>query len=497
MKVVISKRIGEHKPTGTGKWPITSNHERLLGTLREAARRAAQQQRSVLASFTYPIECDDMLYVFTGARLAGLGECFFWERPVERNALVGVGAATTIETNGSTCFTDAASAWRTLLNDAVIAYVHPMPSVVSSGPVFFGGFAFDPLSPRTQLWADFPDGLLILPQILLSYNANHAALTVNRMIQASDTIEQCAEEIEARVMRLQEAVERIPTIPQEETYSEYFMDEIRPASEWMEMVTSMVDMLQHGAFAKVVLARDIQLTLNDTSGAFDISAILRRLRENYPTAYVFAIQRGERFFVGATPERLVQAQDGQIHTMALAGSAQRGETEEEDTRIGMELLQSEKNNSEHAIVVAMVREALENHCTHVHVSTAPQLHKLKNIQHLKTPIGGELIPGRCILDIMADLHPTPAVGGFPRQAALEAIRRTEKLDRGWYAAPLGWIGASGHGEFAVALRSGLIDGNKARLFAGCGIVADSDPQAEFAESCLKFQVMLRALSGRN
>ena len=497
MKVVNSKQIGVHKPTGTGKWSITSNHELLLGTLREAARRAAQQQRSVLASVTYPIECDDMLNVFTGARLAGLGECFFWERPVERNALVGVGAATTIETNGITCFTDAASAWRTLLNDAVIAYVQPMPSVVSSGPVFFGGFAFDPLSPRTQLWADFPDGLLILPQILLSYNANHATLTVNRMIQASDTIEQCAEEIEARVMRLQEAVERIPTIPQEETYSECTMDEIRPASEWMEMVTSMVDMLQHGAFAKVVLARDIQLTLNDTSGAFDISAILRRLRENYPTAYVFAIQRGERFFVGATPERLVQAQDGQIHTMALAGSAQRGETEEEDTRIGMELLQSEKNNSEHAIVVAMVREALENHCTHVHVSTAPQLHKLKNIQHLKTTIGGELIPGRCILDIMADLHPTPAVGGFPRQAALEAIRSTEKLDRGWYAAPLGWIGASGHGEFAVALRSGLIDGNKARLFAGCGIVADSDPQAEFAESCLKFQVMLRALSGRN
>jgi len=125
----------------------------------------------------------------------------------------------------------------------------------------------------------------------------------------------------------------------------------------------------------------------------------------------------------------------------------------------------------------------------------PQLLKLKNVQHLKTPILGELIPGQSILDILADLHPTPAVGGFPHQAALEAIRSTEKLDRGWYAAPLGWIGASGHGEFAVALRSGLIDGAKARLFAGCGIVADSDPQTEFAESCLKFQAMLRALGG--
>jgi len=329
----------------------------------------------------------------------------------------------------------------------------------------------------------------------LSYSVDHVALTVNRLVQASDDIEQCAKEIEANVGQLQAAVERTPTIRQEETYSELSIDEIRPASEWMEMVTSMVGTIQHGAFEKIVLARDIQVMLHDSQRAFDISTILQRLHENYPTAYVFGIQRGERFFVGATPERLVQAQDGQIQTMALAGSARRGETEEEDVRIGAELLQSGKNNSEHAIVVAMMREALKNHCTHVYVSTAPQLLKLKNVQHLKTPIVGELIPGRCILDILADLHPTPAVGGFPRQAALEAIRNTEKLDRGWYAAPLGWMGASGHGEFAVALRSGLVDGNKARLFAGCGIVADSDPQTEFAESCLKFQVMLRALYG--
>ncbi len=502
MKVAISNRIGAHKTTGTGKWLITDDHEPLLSTLREAARRAAQQQRSVVASFTRPIDQYDTIHVFTAARLAGLGECFFWERPVEQNALVGVGVATTIETHGITRFTDSASAWRALLNDAVVTYADPTAASASSGPVLFGGFTFDPLSPHTQLWANFPDGLLILPQILLSYSDDYVTLTINRLIQASDDIEQCAKEIEASVGQLQAAVERTPTIRQEETYSELSIDEIRPASQWIEMVASMVGMIQRGAFEKIVLARDIQVKL--TAGStprsprretFDISTTLQRLRENYPTAYVFAIQRGERFFVGATPERLVQAQNGQIQTMALAGSARRGETEEEDVRIGAELLQSGKNNSEHAIVVAMMREALKNHCTHVYVSTAPQLLKLKNVQHLKTPIVGELIPGRCILDIMADLHPTPAVGGFPRHAALEAIRNTEKLDRGWYAAPLGWIGASGHGEFAVALRSGLIDGSKARLFAGCGIVADSDPHTEFAESCLKFQVMLRALGG--
>jgi isochorismate synthase len=495
MKVDISNRIGAHKTAGTGESFLTVDSELLLSTLREAATRATQQQRSILASFIQPIERYDTIRAFTAARLAGLGECFFWEQPLEQSALIGIGAAATIETHGISHFSDSASAWRALLNGAVITYAHTTAPAENSGPILFGGFTFDPLSAHSQLWADFPDGLLILPQILLSYNANSVALTVNRMIQASDDIEECAKEMQASIEQLQAAMKRTPTIRLEETYSELSVDEVRPASEWMEMVANMAEKISHGAFEKVVLAREIQVMLHDAPGVIDISTTLQRLRESYPTAYIFAMQRGERFFVGATPERLVQARNGQIHTMALAGSARRGETEEEDAQIGNELLQSGKNNSEHAIVVAMMREALKKHCTHVYVSAAPQLLKLKNVQHLKTPIFGELIPGRCILDIMADLHPTPAVGGFPRQAALEAIRNTEKLDRGWYAGPLGWIGASGHGEFAVALRSGLIDGSKATLFAGCGIVADSDPQTEFAESCLKFQVMLRALGG--
>ena len=202
MKVVISNPIGVPDTTETRDWLHSSTHEPLRRTLQEAAGRAARQHRSILASFSFPIEWDDALRVATGARQAGLGECFFWERPTEQNALVGVGAAATIETNGSRCFTDAASAWRTLLNDAVVTYTHPTASTASSGPVVFGGFTFDPLSPRTQLWVGFPDGLLILPQILLSYNSHHLALTVNRMMRASDDIEQCAREIEAGVGRL-------------------------------------------------------------------------------------------------------------------------------------------------------------------------------------------------------------------------------------------------------------------------------------------------------
>ena len=495
MKTIISNSLEAQNTHDTGQWSINSNQELLTSTLHEAFTRASHQQRTALASFTQPIAWRDPIQTFSGVSQAGLGECFFWEQPAAQNILVGVGAATTIETNGSACFTASASAWRTLMDNAVIAYAPATIPIPGSGPLLFGGFAFDPLSPRTQLWANFPGGLLILPLFLLSYSANHVTLTINRVIQASDNIQQIAQEIEADLRQLQSAIELAPLIPQENPSRHLSIIETQPASTWMDMVSNIVDRIQLGAFEKVVLARDIQVTLDDPTAVFDISITLQRLRASYPTAYVFAIQRGDRFFVGATPERLVQAQDGQIHTMALAGSAQRGATPAEDQQFGAELLQSEKNDNEHAIVVTMVREALKNHCVNVYVAAAPQLLKLKNVQHLQTPIAGELIPGRCILDVMADLHPTPAVGGFPRQAALAAILNTEKLDRGWYAGPLGWIGASGHGEFAVALRSGLIDGGKATLFAGCGIVSNSDPQVEFAESCLKFQVMLRGLSG--
>ncbi|HEX9133976.1 MAG TPA: isochorismate synthase [Ktedonobacteraceae bacterium] len=493
MKVAIPNPPGEQTSTHTTRLPFTIDHELLLKTLREAAARAAEKQRTVLASYTQAVACYDTIQVFSGTRQAGLGECFFWEQPAEQTTLIGIGSETTIETEGSACFSDSASAWRALMNEAVITYAPAAAPNPGSGPVLFGGFAFDPLSQRTQLWAEFPDGLLILPRFLLSYRANHVTLTINSMINAPDTIEQNVQEIEAGLRQLQAAIAQTPHIPREQTSGRFSIHETQSASAWMAMVAKVVARIQQGAFEKVVLARAIQLVLDDPTHAFDIDVTLQRLRESYPTAYIFAIQRGERFFVGATPERLVQAQDGQIHTMALAGSVRRGETEAEDTQLGVELLQSEKNNNEHAIVVAMVQEALKHHCTNVHVSAAPQLLKLKNVQHLKTPFAGDLVPGRCILDVMADLHPTPAVGGFPRQAALEEIRSTEKLDRGWYAGPLGWIGASGHGEFAVALRSGLVDGARATLFAGCGIVSDSEPQIEYAESWWKFQVMLRGL----
>jgi isochorismate synthase len=264
-----------------------------------------------------------------------------------------------------------------------------------------------------------------------------------------------------------------------------------PIEEWQELVRQMTQQIQAGAYQKIVLARGVQMF--DTNGAFDIAAVLQRLRESYADAYIFALQRGEHYFVGATPERLVLADGGQLRTMALAGSAPRGETAEEDRLLGEALLHSQKNQGEHEIVVATLRNALASICSEVRIADTPELLHLKNIQHLKTPIEGKLQPGHSILDAVQALHPTPAVSGFPASIALKEIREHEQLDRGWYAGPVGWVDANGNGEFAVALRSALIHADTATLFSGCGIVADSDPQSEYAESCWKLLVMRRGL----
>ncbi len=162
--------------------------------------------------------------------------------------------------------------------------------------------------------------------------------------------------------------------------------------------------------------------------------------------------------------------------MALAGSAPRGATGEEDRHLGSELLYSAKNREEHEIVTTTIRDSLASLCSRIWITDTPELLRLKNIQHLQTAIVGELLPGRSMLEALHALHPTPAVGGSPTEQALAFIRAHENLDRGWYAGPIGWIDLRGNGEFAVALRSALLEKNQATLFAGCGIVRDSDPR---------------------
>ncbi len=471
---------------------VHSTQTHLHHLFQQAIHRATLLEREILVSFTYTLSNYSALHVYKTFLALHLKELLYWEQPAEQKAFVGAEIAKTIETHGAARFHEAAESWNNLQIDAVIE--NTAPESGSNGPLLLGGFAFDPERPGTEIWQGFGDGLLILPHLLYTTNSGHATLSLNLLVKASDTEEQLIQENLHQLLRIEQALQN--TISDESAdenlvHGNFSIHDLMPADAWKALVERAVHMIENGDYKKVVLARGVQISQSEHH--FALAESLQRLRKSYPGAYVFAFQRGERTFIGATPERLLQTQDGQIKAMALAGSAPRGATAEEDALLGAELTQSAKNIEEHAIVVNVIREALERHCETVWVAATPQLLRLKNIQHLETPLIGKLREGQSILEAIEDLHPTPAVGGFPREAALATIRDLEGLDRGWYAGPVGWIDAAGNGEFAVALRSALVEKEQATLFAGCGIVANSQPESEYAESCLKLKVMLRGL----
>jgi isochorismate synthase len=472
----------------------------LVETLQQAHTRAVSSGSDSIASFLQPVDCVgayNPLSIFRIFQDLELGETFFWSRSVERRALVGVGSALVIQTQGAINIMAAAQTWRALqpciiTGKAINLTDLPTPRCV--GPVLFGGFAFDPLHVRTELWQAFPDGLLILPRILFHCDELGTAFTLNVVVHPETDIQLLAAELVSIAQTitsswLQEA--STTQAPEQQSEHQIEIDDLPAAETWKRIVANAVQQIHQGCYEKVALARAVRVI--DRQQPFMVVDVLQRLSGSYPGAYVFALQRGEHYFVGATPERLICGSDGQIQTMALAGSAPRGVSELEDETLGQALLLCEKNRGEHRLVIDAIRTSLSRICSRVRVADEARLLKLKNIQHLETPITGNLLPGYSILDAIKDLHPTPAVGGYPRDLALAAIRQHEQLDRGWYAGPIGWIGAGGSGEFAVALRSGLLTGNSVTLFAGCGIVADSDPDSEYEESCLKLQVMFQSL----
>lgn len=249
--------------------------------------------------------------------------------------------------------------------------------------------------------------------------------------------------------------------------------------------------LRHGDLRKVVLARQC-LVHGDCP--FDPARALARLRDGYADCFIFAVAHGSRCFLGASPERLVRLSRGTVRATCLAGSIARGSTPEQDRRLGEELLASAKDRAEHAFV-AVISDALADAGVACAPLGAQTLMKLRNVQHLFTPVVGQAPGDLNILELVERLHPTPAVGGYPRAAALPAIAQRERLDCGWYAGPIGWMDARGDGEFAVAIRSALLRGAEGGAVRGCGLVAGSDPEREYVELSLKLCPMLSVLGG--
>ncbi len=479
-------------------WPPYLERTMLREVLRSAMGRAQDVGHPIIATVTQATPRHDLVEVFAAAQAIADGSAFYWEQPAQSTARVGIGAVATLSATGDSAIAAISSQWQALLQDAVAVTAPDVHPSAMAGPLCFGGFAFDSLAPRTSLWEGFPDGLLVLPELLLSSSLRGDTLTANVLIVPDDdtaALDRHVDALELRLLRLRAAIERQESAHRTSTTESVIrLHDLRPASEWMSLVGEVTQSIREGAYQKVVLARGVEAS---AEMPFDVRHALYHLRSGYPAASIFAFQRRHRCFLGATPERLACVENGQVRTMALAGTAPRGASESDDRSIAEALVRSEKNQREHAIVVETIRNGISPLVSSLELPQMPTLLRLANVQHLQTPIAGTLLPDKTILDAVAALHPTPAVGGFPRDAALAAIREHEHLDRGWYAGPIGWVGPDGDGEFAVALRSALLDSDHATLFAGCGIVADSEPQREYEEACLKLQVMLDALHGRS
>jgi len=442
-----------------------------------ACAAATRRGTPVLLAVTREIEPRKALTLYARAVLAG-HDATYWEQPSLANVTVAAGVAFRVGTHGGQRFVDAASAWRDLVEGAVASRPNAL--------VAFAGFAFAAPARRAPHWQTFGDGALVVPALTYRSMDTRAEITLATTVQP----EQAADGVAFALAPLLQGDSGAPV---DLRPSSRVVKESCSLDRWREAVTSIEDAIARGALDKAVLARELRL---HADRAFDATGAIARLREGYPDCTVFAFAREGACFMGATPERLVRVQGRKVYATCLAGTALRGRDERGDKEAAAALLADEKERREHEVVVRAITGALTPLCGDLDVPAQPSIMTMPNVLHLHTRIEGTLAARTGVLDLVERLHPTPAVGGMPLDAALSLIRRHEEFDRGWYAGPVGWIDANGDGEFAVALRSALVRGTEARLFAGCGIVAGSDPQREYDESEMKLKPMLAALRQR-
>jgi len=357
-----------------------------------------------------------------------------------------------------------------------------------SGPHFFCSFAF--FDENTAATSYFPPATIFLPKWQITRLPDSCTLVANALVYTDINIKKLAENIWQTFDKVASHNFRKITFAFSRSMSLKQIP-VNDASQFKTSVKSALESIDSQYFSKIVLSQAINVI---SQTPFSLIDSLNNLRLSYPGCYVFSTSNGKgQNFIGASPERLISIHSDRLVTYALAGSGPRGKTEAEDAKLALGLLNSEKDIREHRVVIDFIVDRLYNLGIIPDFSPLPRLLQLSNIQHLWTPIAAKVPAHIHLLEILAQLHPTPAVAGLPRDTALEQIRRTETCDRSLYAAALGWIDRRGNGEFAVGIRSALIDGDRAILYAGAGIVAGSEPDKELAEIKWKLQVLLNAL----
>ena len=456
----------------------------VLAGLRDCLERAADRGRATTVSVTVRLDevVDPCATVFA-SRLAS-DRWFCWEQPDREFALATLGVAQEATSRGRDRFREVAR--QCLTRETIVE--EPVGLPAGAGPVWVGGFAFDPDGGGSSPWSSLAPASLALPELSFCRNGGEAFLTVNAVVRPGDEPAAVEQRLSARLTGLHKGP--LPLLDPHPT-SRVEIESVLPPGEFEQTIAAATERIEAGEMSKVVLAREVLLT---GAGAHDPAALFGAIREQFSSCFCFCCGTPEAAFVGASPELLLRRSGASVSTVALAGSTRRSSDPAVDDHLGEQLLRSDKDRREHEIVAARIAGALRPHSVWVEAGSEPEIVKVANIQHLATPVVAQLAEPRSAVELAGMLHPTPAVGGEPWPAARAAIVELEKMDRGWYAGPVGWMDATEDGEFCVALRSALLRDREARLYAGVGVVAGSDPAAELAETEIKLDALLPLLA---
>ena len=449
-----------------------------FGQCQTAARRDGHAK---LVSISLAVDALDPLAVLESIFEPGEPH-FYAERPSIESAVSGAEVAVAHETHGVDRF-----AGMQRFIDETLTHTIAVGDVEApfGGPHFFAAFTFNP---EAEPGDPFPAARAFVPRWQVARAGATTTAVANLLVTADSDLTALAERVWRAHGKFSQFRYRESAAAGVAPRADHATKE---AGDYRAAVARALARIAAGEFEKIVLARAIDLTLDQPLHPL---RVLNGLRQLFPDCYAFSLANGRgQSFIGATPEQLVRVSKGTLETAALAGTIGRGRGASDDATLGVELLRSEKDRREHRFVLETITGRLAELGLQPEFPAQPGLRRLANVQHLHTPVRAVLPDSVRLLETVGWLHPTPAVGGTPVAAAVARIRELEGFSRGLYGGAIGWVNARGGGEFFVGIRSALVDGATARVYAGAGIVAGSTPEKEFAETELKFKAMLGAL----
>lgn len=416
---------------------------------------------------------------------------FLWRDGRSDITFAGIGSAVDLMAWGETRIPGIERQVRELFENAVT----PEEADLLAAPRLFGGFAFREDFVPDFAWQGFNPAHFILPHFQLVDEGEECWLTINALVPAdedpAETLPQLQEALALCYRELCALGSEYPHTSQRPNTEHQTISYPMSAATWATMIRNAQREFAATPLDKVVLARVCEVRQQQP---IDLDGALSYLQGHYPECYTFLFEpQPHHAFFGATPELLVATKDRELQTMGLAGSIQRGKTPAEDDALATDLLNSTKDRHEHALVVASLEKRLAPLAETLQIPPAPEVYRLSNIQHLYTPVTATMRTAQGVLPFVDALHPTPALGGSPRDLALAFISEEETVPRGWYAGPIGWIDQTLDGAFGVAIRSAVAQGKRAWLYAGAGIVDASEPDKEWAETGWKFRPIQAAL----